>query len=73
MRKKPIIRTVFNKKKVINPIPSKSFAIHLNKKKVEERKTGQKNGKITSTMQIAVDSDITFLVAYTHDEKLFNN
>jgi len=35
-RKKPTIRVVFNKKKVINPIPSKSFAIHLNKKRVED-------------------------------------
>ena len=35
-RKNPIIRIVFNKKKVINPMPSKSFAIHLNKKKVED-------------------------------------
>jgi hypothetical protein len=34
-RKRLIIRVEFNKKKVINPIPSKSFAIHLNKKKVD--------------------------------------
>ena len=34
-KRNPAIKMVFNKKKVIKPIPSKSLVIHLNKKKLK--------------------------------------